>query len=208
MEMITLLLFIPACFALNMSPGPNNLLAMSNAKNYGFRRAVIAGTGRLLAFCGMIFLASTGLAAILFASERIFIAIKIAGASYLFWLAFKLWISTPHKTKENRLEVPRNLFSLTHQEFLLAAGNPKAILIFTAFLPQFINHDTQTDLQFLQLGSIFLLLEWLAITLYALFGIYLRQWFSQPHKRQLFNRGCATLLGCAGAGLLASRQHL
>ena len=58
MTLSTLALFLPACFALNMAPGPNNLLSISNATRYGLRTACVAGMGRLLAFAIMIALAS------------------------------------------------------------------------------------------------------------------------------------------------------
>lgn len=206
MDYTTLLLFIPACFALNMSPGPNNLLSMHNAKQHGLSTAVTAGLGRLAAFSGMIFLAASGLAVILYTSEKIFLTIKVIGACYLFWLAYKLWTADTSQD-ENRLATDKKgLFALARQEFLLASGNPKAILIFTAFLPQFIDPAAQVNLQFFILGTAFLLLEWLAITLYALFGVYLRQWFSAPHSRKLFNRGCSTMLATAGAGLLLAKR--
>ncbi len=65
----TLLLFVPACFALNMAPGPNNLLSVSNATRHGFLTSCIAGAGRLLAFIGMIAIASAGLATLLLTSQ-------------------------------------------------------------------------------------------------------------------------------------------
>ena len=65
MELSTLLLFIPACFALNLAPGPNNLLSINNAAYYGFARSCAGGLGRLLAFVIMIVLASFGLAVVL-----------------------------------------------------------------------------------------------------------------------------------------------
>ncbi|MEH6578629.1 MAG: LysE family translocator [Amphritea sp.] len=206
MDIMTLLLFIPACFALNMSPGPNNLLSMSNAKRYGFHAAILAGIGRLIAFAGMIFLAASGLAVILYSSEKIFLVVKIVGACYLFWLAFKLWTANATEDDGALSFGDKKLIGLAQQEFLLAAGNPKAILIFTAFLPQFIDPTEQVGLQFLVLGSVFLLLEWIAIAGYAFFGVYLRQWFSQPQKRKLFNRSCSALLASAGVGLLVARR--
>lgn len=72
MEIWKLLLFIPACFALNMTPGPNNLLSMNNARCYGFQAAFVAGLGRILAFSGMIALAASGLAVVLYTSETLF----------------------------------------------------------------------------------------------------------------------------------------
>ncbi|MBN1006462.1 LysE family translocator [Amphritea pacifica] len=207
MDIMTLLLFIPACFALNMSPGPNNLMAMNNATRYGFHSALFAGAGRLIAFAGMIFLAAAGLAVILHTSAAIFTVIKVTGACYLFWLAFKLWTADTHSEETAQTQENKKQFELMQQEFFLAAGNPKAILIFTAFLPQFVTTEAPAGLQFFTLGFTFLLLEWLAIAIYALFGLYLRQWFAEPLKRQLFNRSCGTLLASAGIGLLFTRRN-
>jgi threonine/homoserine/homoserine lactone efflux protein len=206
MDLMTLLLFIPACFALNMSPGPNNLLSMSNAQRYGFKAAVLAGLGRLIAFMGMIFLAASGLSVILYASEKVFFVVKVVGACYLFWLAYKLWTAEITENDAILSSGNKKHRELARQEFILAAGNPKAILIFTAFLPQFINPTEQVGFQFFVLGSAFLILEWIAITGYAFFGVYLRKWFSKPQKRRLFNRGCSAMLASAGVGLLVVRR--
>jgi threonine/homoserine/homoserine lactone efflux protein len=89
---------------------------------------------------------------------------------------------------------------------LLAAGNPKAILIFTAFLPQFIDPSQNAGYQFFILGVLFLCLELLAISIYALFGVYLRNWFSKPNMKKLFNRCCALFIGSIGITLLTERK--
>jgi len=188
-----------------MIPGPNNLLSMANAQRYGFKYAVGAGLGRIAAFVVMIFLAATGLATILYASETIFLTIKIIGAVYLFWVAFKLWNSKVSEVEEQN-ERNNSIYLLAKQEFLLAAGNPKAILIFTAFLPQFIDANKSAGSQFFILGMTFLLLELLAISVYAIFGVYLRNWFSKPNMKQLFNRCCAFFIGLIGVGLLIERK--
>ncbi len=209
MELLTLALFIPACFALNLAPGPNNLLSMSNAKRYGFRVACFAGVGRLCAFVIMITLAATGLASILYASEKVFFIIKVLGACYLFWLAYQLWLEAPAEEDIDALAHTKNnmtTIGLAKQEFLLAIGNPKAILIFTAFLPQFVTPPHNIEGQFFILGLLFLLLEWLAIACYACFGVYLRSWFSKPKMRVLFNKCCSGLLASAGIGLLAAHK--
>jgi len=204
--LMTILLFLPACFVLNMAPGPNNLLSMANAKRYGARVACYAGIGRLVAFVGMITLAATGLATVLYTSEKLFFIIKVAGGLYLLWLAFQLWVANPSDSGNEALG-DMSLFQLARQEFLLAAGNPKAILIFTAFLPQFVDPSDHIGLQFLILGVLFLMLEWVAIAGYAYFGKVLRHWFSRPSMRRLFNRICSGLLGSAGVGLLLARRE-
>lgn len=203
--LMTLLLFLPACFALNMAPGPNNLLSLSNAKRYGIRIACLAGIGRLVAFVGMITLTAMGLATVLYTSETLFLIVKVVGGLYLLWLAFQLWGADPVDGDDGAPE-GRSLLALVRQEFLLAAGNPKAILIFTAFLPQFVDPAGNVGFQFLVLGVLFLMLEWVAIAGYAYFGSVLRHWFSRPSMRRLFNRVCSGLLAGAGIGLLLARK--
>lgn len=204
MEFWTLLFFIPACFALNMTPGPNNLLAMNNARRYGFKVALLAGMGRIAAFSVMISLTASGLAMVLYASETLFLAIKLFGAIYLIWIAFNLWRSTASPLSSVIHSLSQ--FALVRQEFTLAAGNPKAILIFTAFLPQFVDPAINIDQQFFALGTTFLLLETLTISIYAVFGLYLRHWFAKPKMAQIFNRACAIFLTFSGVNLLLSRQ--
>lgn len=205
MEISTLTLFVPACFALNLTPGPNNLLSLSNATRYGFRRSCSAGLGRLLAFSGMLAMASAGLAVVLHTSALLFYGIKIVGAAYLFYLAIQLWRADPSPEVEAAAPAV-GLLSLVRQEFLVAAGNPKAILIFTAFLPQFINPAQPVAPQFAVLGAMFLAFEWVAIAVYAYMGLHLRRWFARPRGKRIFNRSCSVLLAGAGLGLLVSRR--
>ncbi|AVF55492.1 LysE family translocator [Pseudomonas fulva] len=207
MDLASLMLFIPACFALNMAPGPNNLLSLHNASRYGLRAACLAGVGRLFAFSGMIGLAAMGLAVVLHTSETLFLAIKVVGAVYLFYLAWQLW-RAPVAAAVDAGYSAHSGWRLARQEFMVAAGNPKAILIFTAFLPQFVSVASPVPVgqQFLLLGVLFLLLEWAAIALYAAVGAYLQRWFSRPRPRRLFNRTSAALLASAGAGLLVVRR--
>ena len=211
MTLATLVLFIPACFALNMAPGPNNLLSINNATRYGFRAACVAGIGRVIAFAGMIALAAMGLAVVLHASEHVFLAIKTLGAAYLFYLAIQLWCAQPEAYAASCSRAPRKIeggvYRLMRQEFWVAAGNPKAIVLFTAFLPQFVDPSGDPGQQFLMLGTLFLLMEWIAIALYAYMGMHAGRWLATARARQRFNRGCAALLACAGLGLLAARRH-
>ncbi|WP_017904459.1 LysE family translocator [Pseudomonas asplenii] len=205
MTLSTLLLFIPACFALNMAPGPNNLLSVSNSTRYGFRTSCLAGLGRLLAFAGMIALAAAGLAVVLQTSEWLFHAIKMLGAAYLIYLAIQLWRANP-RTEAETMQSRANLPALARQEFWVAAGNPKAVLIFTAFLPQFVDPSQGVAQQFAILGAMFLALEWIAISAYAYMGVHMRRWFAEPKGKHLFNRGCAVLLSGAASVLLMARR--
>ncbi|RON69810.1 LysE family translocator [Pseudomonas fluorescens] len=205
MDLATLSLFLPACFALNMAPGPNNLLSVSNATRYGFRRACGAGIGRILAFAAMIALAGAGLSVVLQTSQWLFHAIKLVGAAYLLYLAWQLWRANP-ETEQHANSATVGFFALARQEFLVAAGNPKAILLFTAFLPQFVDPARPMPAQFAVLGGLFLLLEWVAIGAYAWMGLHMRRWFAEPRGKRIFNRCCAALLSAAASALLMAKR--
>ncbi|MFD1554512.1 LysE family translocator [Paraburkholderia silviterrae] len=208
MSLTAWLLFLPACFALNMAPGPNNLLSINVAARHGFMRALVGGTGRLVAFAAMIALAATGLAFVLRASEAVFFAIKLAGAAYLVWLAVQLWRSDagPIGITGMKLDDDTTLARIARRECLVAAGNPKAILVFTAFLPQFVNLAKPMLPQFGVLGASFLVLECVAIALYSLAGMYLGRWLTRASVRRWFNRACGAFLGVIGVSFLLVRR--
>lgn len=205
MDITTLAVFVPACFALNMAPGPNNLLSISNASRYGFARACAGGLGRLLAFVIMIGLAAAGLTVVLHTSEWLFHAIKIVGAVYLFYLAWQLWQAVPEQ-ESAVCAADKSAISLARQEFVVAIGNPKAILLFTAFLPQFVDPAGSFAQQFAFLGALFLALECVAIALYGYMGVHARRLFARPSGKRLFNRMCAGLLASAASVLLLARR--
>lgn len=205
MTLTAWLLFLPACFALNMAPGPNNLLSINVAARHGFMRAFVGGMGRLVAFTAMIALAATGLAVVLRASVAVFFAIKLAGAAYLVWLAIQLWRSDAAPAGM-AAEGDGALRRIAWRECLVAAGNPKAILIFTAFLPQFVDVAKPMAAQFAVLGASFLGLEWIAIALYSLAGVYLGRWLTRATVRRWFNRCCGAFLGLIGVSFLLVRR--
>ncbi|HZG21997.1 MAG TPA: LysE family translocator [Herbaspirillum sp.] len=171
MPLETLLLFVPACFALNMAFGPNNLLSITIGAHHGVRLALLAAVGRLAAFAIMIAVAAVGMGALLMASQIGFTISKLLGAAYLVWLGVKLLLS-PASLPADGLAAEQgrgDLRSFLRREFLVAIGNPKAILVFTAFFPQFVVPGNYWG-SFLTLGAIFLALEVVAIAAYAYAG--------------------------------------
>jgi LysE type translocator len=95
-----------------------------STKRYGLNVACIAGFGRLVAFSGMISIVAAGLAILLYASAWFFMAVKLIGATYLFWLAIQLWRTKPELHRETGRQVNK-LKKLMIQEFLVAAGTLK-----------------------------------------------------------------------------------
>lgn len=197
--------FVPACFALNMAPGPNNLLAFSNAARFGLVPAVAGGTGRLLAFAAMIALVALGLGALLATSEAAMTLVRIAGAGYLAYVGWKLW-RAPAPDEILPVVADGRITTLARRDFLMATGNPKAIAVFTAFFPQFVNFEAPIASQFITLGAVFLVLEVLAVALYAFAGRMAGE-FLTPQRLHRLNRGVGGFLIFSGLIMVLNREH-
>jgi len=203
MTLSAYLLFLPACFAINMAFGPNNLLSVTNGAKHGVSPAVIAAGGRLAAFAIMIAIAGLGMGAVLVASELAFDVIKFIGAAYLVWIGIRL-LRAPAPTAEVQQQqreagTPPSLRALARQEFTVAAGNPKAILVFTAFFPQFVVPGAYAS-SYLLLGATFLVFELVAIALYALLGARMRRLAVGSRAMRWFNRVSGSMM--VGFGLI------
>ncbi|MBB4222722.1 LysE family translocator [Variovorax guangxiensis] len=202
MTLSAYLLFLPACFAINMAFGPNNLLSVTNGARHGVSPAVIAASGRLVAFAIMIAIAGLGMGAVLVASELAFDVIKYIGAAYLVWIGIRL-LRAPAPTAEvqarDAVSAPPSMRALVRQEFTVAAGNPKAILVFTAFFPQFVVPGAYAS-SYLLLGLTFLVFELVAIALYALLGARMRRLANGSRAMRWFNRISGSMM--VGFGLI------
>ena len=171
MDWATLLIFVPACFAINLAFGPNNLLSITNGVQHGWRCAVLSGIGRLVAFVPMMAISAAGLGVILATSAVAFSIVKYLGAAYLIWIGIRILRSAPvAQISPSSPATPVALTELARREFLVAAGNPKAIVVFTAFFPQFITTPDMYLQNFAILGAIFIALEVVAMGLYAWAG--------------------------------------
>jgi len=201
MSLSTYLLFLPACFAINMAFGPNNLLSVTNGARHGVSPAVIAASGRLLAFALMIAVAGLGMGAVLVASELAFDVVKYIGAAYLVWIGIRLLRApAPEADVPSRdTAAPPSLRALARQEFTVAAGNPKAILVFTAFFPQFVVPGAYAS-SYVLLGVTFLVFELVAIALYALLGARMRRLANGSRAMRWFNKVSGSMM--VGFGLL------
>ncbi len=161
-------IFLPACFALNLAFGPNNLLALTHGAHHGVGFAMRAGIGRILVFVPMIALSGLGLGLVLSASATAFTVLKLIGAAYLIWIGIKIVRSAKALSTEDAPKAV-TLRQGFVREALTAVSNPKAMLIFAAFLPQFVPADNYLA-GYLEVGAIFLVMEWLVLGVYAGLG--------------------------------------
>ncbi|MCR4266521.1 LysE family translocator [Nitratireductor sp. ZSWI3] len=201
--MIAWSLFIPACFALNCAPGPNNMLAFANAARLGLVPALVGGMGRMPAFTLLILITVIGLGTVLAASATAFTVIKIAGAVYLVYVGIQFW------RKARALAAARALDSalgaLMRRDFMMAISNPKAIAVFTAFFPQFIRAGEPAWQQLAAMGGAFLLLEIAAVALYAVAGVLLGKVLKSERVFAHLNRLVGAVLIVSGGTMAFSR---
>ncbi len=205
MNAIAWTLFVPACFALNCAPGPNNVLAFTHSARFGAARALAGSGGRLLAFALMLVLVAVGLGALLAASETAFHIVKWLGAAYLVYVGIKLLRSRAEAPDQATPQMV-TIKEMARHEFLLAAGNPKAIAVFTAFFPQFIDPALPASTQLAAMGCVFLLLEVVAISIYVTLGRLARGLLNSGRTLGLLNKGVGAFLVGSGVSLALSNR--
>lgn len=208
MSLETWLLFSSAALVVILIPGPLSLLMISNSLNYGLRRSTPAFLGGVSASICLLSASALGLGALLLASERLFSGLKIAGALYLFYLAYQSWQESRRVAKPaSATEEPVNpgFRAMFWRAFGLGASNPKDILFFAAFLPQFISAERPLLAQLLIMIATWAVLDLACKLAYGL-GAHGAARYLRSGKGQVwFNRASAALFGGAGAASLLSR---
>lgn len=192
-------IFLPACIGMNFFPGPNNLVALVHGIRTNARRATVAGLARLPVMVVMLVLLAVGLEALLALSAGAFQWLRIIGAAYLLWMAWQA-IHVVVTTRFD-LEVRKTLLLMARSEALVAFTNPKLILIFFAFFPQFIDPGKPVVPQVVVMGGTFILIEIAAIGLYAFGGRWLQERFDDGQGSKWLSRFTAVAL-TAAAGLI------
>ena len=189
--------YVIAAMIVLVIPGPTILLVISQAIAHGRKSAIPLAAGVTLGdFTAMTF-SLLGLGAILAASAALFSILKMIGAAYLVYLGVKLWRSNSENHEINFTAEKTSNSSLFKSAFIVTALNPKGIVFFVAFLPQFVNPQSQTMPQLLILGGTFLLLASINAMLYALFAGHLRDTMQNAKVRRWFNR-------CGGSALIGA----
>ena len=202
MTLETWLVFVAAEIVLILTPGPAVLFVISHGLRFGRVSALWANLGILSANAIYFGLSAIGLGAILLASHDLFTAVRLAGAAYLIWLGITTFFgrgmalsADPGAAAE--ITGPRVLL----RGIALQGSNPKALLFFTAFLPQFIRLGPDAAFQVLVLGATSTVLEFVLLAGYGTFAGLASQKAREPRFAQLTSRVSGVMLIGAGAGL-------
>ena len=203
MALHTWLLYLVAAIGLSLTPGPNSLLALTHGALHGHRRTLYTVAGGALGFVMVIALSMLGIGALLQASASALLVLKWVGGAYLVWLGIQLWRAPPMQLHPGAgAPFPRRS-QLFRQGLFAAVSNPKALLFYGAFLPQFLDPARSLWLQFAVMAGTFALIECVVEVLLARMAHRIRPVLERFGKR--FNRVCGGAFAAMGVALPMAR---
>ena len=198
--------FVVTSVVLLIIPGPTILTVISYSMSHGNRAKVPLIVAVALGDSTALVLSLLGLGTLLATSAFWFQAVKWIGGLYLIYMGAKL-IKSGIKPSEiaftDESKSGRKLFVNT---YFVTALNPKGIIFFITFLPQFISPGSNSTQQLWILATTFVALAATNATLYAVFAGKARQLLSHPSTQRIFNFSGGTLLSIAGAWALSAKR--
>lgn len=205
-----LLAFAVTSLVLIAAPGPSVLFVISRALVLGRSGALATVVGNGLGVYVQVIAVAFGIGAVVERSVAAFTAVKLAGATYLIYLGVH---AIRHRsTLRANIQTaggPAGAWSALRQGALVGVANPKAVVFFTAVLPQFVDRDAgRLPVQMLLLGACFVSIGLFSDGLWALAASRARRWFARSPQRlsALGGAGGAVMIGL-GARLALTGRH-
>jgi len=199
------LAYVAACIALALLPGPNVTLVIANGLRYGTRAALINIVGAQVGLAIVIGIVGVGLTSLIATMGYWFDWVRLAGAAYLIWIGVNLVLKPAAiSAPDAPLAPPRGGFFL--QGMLVLLSNPKALLFFGAFIPQFVDLKGDQLSQVAVLGITFMVFASVTDALYALLAGRARALLSERRTRLLSRVSGGFMIG-GGLWLALSRSR-
>jgi len=191
-----ILIYSATVFIASIMPGPSMILALNHGIKYGAKQTLATACGNLTATLMQAFLSIAGLGAILLQSENVFNILKYMGAIYLIYIGIKTFFAPTDLVLEidENNNIDSNFRKLYLEAFFVTAGNPKAIVFFTALFPQFINTQQNTIFQFIIILSILAVIAFSCMMIYGIFGQSVMRLLNKVKVTKVFNRLVGTTL--------------
>ena len=169
----SLISFSIATLFLALTPGPDNLYVISQSLTNGTKRGIATTIGLISGCIVHTTLLAFGVSAIIAASETIFYGLKIIGACYLLFLAYKVYRSNPLVDFKNKVS-KKTYLQLFKQGVIMNLVNPKILIFFLAFFPGFLWDEFQNTIyQFYVLGIVFMTISFLVFSSLAILAGYI-----------------------------------
>lgn len=203
-DFTTLAAYLGACFALAIVPGPTVTVIIANALSRGTLAGLSIVTGTQLGLLTMILVVGLGLEALVGFMGWAFDWIKLLGAAYLVWLGFKMLRATGDLGTAEA-DTSRRYRDLVLEGFLVIWSNPKALIFFGAFIPQFVTREHAAFPQIVVLGLVFMLIAGTTDSIYAIVAGQARGLLTAARVR-LVNRISGVILMCGAVWLALQKR--
>ena len=204
MSLQAYLAFVAACIALALLPGPVVTLLIANGLRHGTRAALINIAGAQAGLAIVIGIVAIGLTSLMATMGYWFDWVRFAGAAYLVWLGVKLVRSPVQGVDTDAPPPPRGGFFL--QGFFVLLSNPKVLVFFGAFIPQFVDMSKDHISQVVLLGVTFMVTGAITDTIYAVLAGRARLFFSARRTRLLSRLSGGFMIG-GGVWLALTRAR-
>ena len=179
--------FSIATFLLAISPGPDNIFVLTQSIANGKRVGLAIVFGLISGCLVHTLLLAFGVSAIIRQSDILFFILKVFGALYLFYLAFKVFKLNDEITLKKQKKVQFSILKYFKIGFIMNVFNPKVALFFLAFFPGFLfSKDISIITQFYTLGLLFMLISFIIFALIAFLAGSLGKYIQQNNKISLF----------------------
>ena len=190
--------FTIAAAVLSIAPGPDNLFVLLQSAMYGAKAGIFVTLGLCVGVFIQTLLAAFGVAAVVAASPTLLMIIQIAGAAYLLYLAWGAWRApVGGDDKADASKYPRlTNFQLWRRGILMNITNPKVLIFFLAFFPQFIVKgatETQVMIQMLIMGMTFLVCTLVVFSAIAWCAGTLADRLRSPKVQTILNKVSAVI---------------
>jgi len=204
----TLVAFAGISLLLAMTPGPDMAVVTRQALVNGSRGVLLSTAGITLALTIHVTASAVGLSALLRASANLFEVVKIVGGLYLAYLGVRAWLASRRPGGEPVVGAAQPVSSslgILRQGFLSALFNPKLVVFFVTFLPQFVRPGDRVLVRLLLLGMVFAVigLSWLVV--YGSLVTRISDFITAPRVRRWLERITGTVLLGFGARLVLER---
>lgn len=196
--------FLAACVVLVLVPGPTVTLTLANSLKHGTRAGLLSVLGTQLGLAVMLVIVGVGLTSLVETAGLWFDWLRLAGAAYLVWLGWKMIRGAGQELEQGGAAPPRGGFVL--QGALVALSNPKTLLFFGAFFPQFVDPARDFGLQIFIMGMTAMAVAVVSDSLYALAAGRARQAFTARRVAFLERVSGGFLIG-GGLWLAFSRSR-
>ncbi len=199
-------MFIPTFFFVSITPGMCMTLALTLGMSVGYKRTLWMMAGELVGVGLVAVAAVLGIAAVMLNYPWLFVALKLIGGGYLFYLGVQMWRSRGKLAINmgDSPSAPQSDWDLVVQGFVTAIANPKGWAFMISLLPPFIDQNVDLAPQLVVLVAIILCFEFICMTLYATGGKGLKRVLGHSKNVRLMNRIAGTLMMAVGVWLLLS----